>query len=1030
VDFDHSINVAIGILRRALGDSADNPQYIETLARRGYRLRVPIEWLETTVDAPSSKSTRARSFPGLAGLIGKKVSHYRLLEIIGGGGMGMVYKAEDLKLGRGVALKFLPEELAVDPVALQRFEREAQSASALNHPNICTIYEIEEYEGQPFIAMELLEGESLLGHLTASQSKALRLIPLLDIATQICDGLQAAHEKGIIHRDIKPANIFLTMQGAAKILDFGLAKLAATEEEGENRAEKAADNAPANSSVVSEGTSEALLDGFTGGLTRTGVAIGTARYMSPEQIRKEQLDARTDLFSFGLVLYEMATGRHAFTGETEAAIHEAILNQTPPSARDVNPAVPRGLDALITKSLEKDRWQRCQSAAEIRTDLERVRKEMHPLRRRLRRLAAYSALLLVVALGAWIYWDYRTRVTLSSTDTVVLADVSNHTGDPVLDDALNFALHAGLEQTPYLQVLGPDKVNGTLMQLGLHYDAKVTPEVARQVCLKTNSKMVVAGSIADEGNHFQVELDAVGCQSGRNVARVREDVAARDNIVHELGVAGVQLRRKLGEPAASIEQFNQPLEVATSSSLEALRLMMEGYKHHLVRDFRGAIGLYQRAIELDPNFALAYSALGSASEAVGETPQGIAAEERAFKLQDRMTVPGRFRVEAGYYHLATGELEKAASIYARWLELFPQNVIVRVNFAHCLRLLGRTDQAVRVERDAVRLLPETMYSELMGDYIVLDRLNEAKATFDEARANKIDEVFLREQRVLLAFLQKDNAAMQEQWSWAVGKPGADIIVNAKARVETYYGHFREGRRLTAQAVALPDKFSEVSPTFYYSDEACREAEVGNLVEARRAARTALAAPQNRYTKFPEALALALAGDLAQAQKLVDALSQEMPLDTLAQNYYLPTIRAAMKLHSNDPAGAVEILRPAAKYELAAGASLDVVYLRGLAYLQMGDGRSAVAEFQKMLDHPGQVGRDVIGALSYLQLARAQKMSGDNAAARKSYEDFLTLWKDADRDIPIYRQAKAEYARLVSQPKAADLLTSSKSAAGR
>ena len=1034
VDFDHSINVAIGILRRALGDSADNPQYIETLARRGYRLRVAVEWLETTTEPPRREIAPPQSFPGLASLAGKKVSHYRVLEVIGGGGMGMVYKAEDLKLGRHVALKFLPEELAVDPVSLQRFEREAQSASALNHPNICTIYEIEDYEGQPFIAMELLEGESLLEHLNASQSKALRLIPLLDIATQICDGLQAAHEKGIIHRDIKPANIFLTMQGAVKILDFGLAKLATMEEKGENRAEKVADNSLANSSVVPKGTNEALLDGFTGGLTRTGVAIGTARYMSPEQIRKEQLDARTDLFSFGLVLYEMATGRNAFMGETEAAIHDAILNQTPPPARDLNPAVSRRLDTVITRALEKDRSQRYQSAADIRADLEHVRKEMHPVRRRVRRLLAYSALLLVVAAGAWIYWDYRTRVTLSPSDTIVLADVSNRTGDTVLDDALNTALHTELEQTPYLNVLGFDKVLGTLASLGLPNDAKVTQEVARRICLRTNSKMIVAGSISDAGNRFGIELSAVGCQNGSIVAHVREDVATRNDIVHQLGVAAVKLRRKLGEPSASIQQFNQPLEVATSSSPEALQLLTQGYRHHIVRDGKVAITLYQRAIEIDPNLALAYSALGAAEESLrGFTP--AAAEKKSFDLRDRMTLPGRFQVETGYYQLVTGELEKSSAIYARWVQLFPENVIARINFAHCLDLLGRMDQAISLRRDAVRFLPATEYPDLMHDYILLDRLDEAKATFDEAVAHKIDGEALRAHRVLLAFLQKDNAAMQEQWDWGRGKPDPEyILAHGRSMVEQYYGQFRKAHGWKERLFDPAKSSRKTMLLAYDAGDALSEAEVGNLARAKQTARIALLAdPRNRDTRLTLALAFARAGDLAAAQKLADQLSEELPLDTLTQNYSLPVIRAAMRLHVNDAADAVEALRPTMNYELAYPDefnSLYPAYIRGLAYLQLGDGRSAEVEFQKLLDHPGLVGRDVIGALSYLQLARAQKMSGDNAAARKSYEDFLTLWKDADRDIPIYRQAKAEYARLVSQPKAADLLTSRKSAAGR
>jgi serine/threonine protein kinase/tetratricopeptide (TPR) repeat protein len=1015
VDFDHSINVAIGILRKALGDSADNPQYIETLARRGYRFRAAIEWLETAADTSSSGCIHPKSFPGLAGLVGSKVSHYRVLEIIGGGGMGMVYKAEDLKLGRRVALKFLPEDLSADSVALKRFEREAQSASALNHPNICTIHEIEDCGGQPFIVMELLEGESLLEYLNAFESKPIPLIPLLDIAIQICKGLEAAHDKGIIHRDIKPANIFLTQQGPVKILDFGLAKLASMDEAEEKNEGTAAGTAAGKSSLAS------YRNGGTAELTRTGIAIGTARYMSPEQIRKEQLDARSDLFSCGLVLYEMATGSHAFLGDTEAALHNSILNQTPAPIRTLNPAVPSRLDSVISWAIEKDRSRRYQSAAEMRLDLEKVRRDLHPVRRRLRKFASYGTLALCLAGAGWTYWSYHTRVTLSPSDTIVVADVSNRTGDPILDDALNTALHTELEQTPYFNVLGMDKVFGTLAALGVPIDTKVAQDVARRICLRTNSKMIVDSSISDAGNRYTIELSAIGCQSGSTIARVREDVRARNDIVHELGVAAVRLRRKLGEPPSSIQQFNKPLEVATSASLEALQLLTEGYRHHIVADWNGAIALYQRAIEIDPNLALAYSAMGAAQQAIGGLTPAVA-EKKSFDLRERMTLPGQFQVQTGYYDLVTGEREKSSAIYARWLELFPQNIIARINFAHCLDLLGRIEQAASLRRDTVRFLPATAYLDLMRDYIMLDRLDEAKATFDEALAHKVDGIVLRDHRVLLAFLQKDNAAMQEQWNWARGKPDPDYrLAHGRFAVEQYYGQLRKARE--EQVFDQTQRSNESMRVYWDASEALFEAEIGNLAEAKRSATNALLAdPRNRDTRMLLALVFARTGDVVNAQKLADQLNEELPLDTLAQNYSLPVIQAAIRLHANDPAGAVEALRPTINYELAYPDGFNSIYpayIRGLAYLQLGDGKKAAVEFQKLLDHRGVVGREVIGALSYLQLGRAERISGDFIRARKSYEEFLTLWKNADPDIPIYKEAKSEYAKLLFKTRTAD-----------
>ncbi|MCU1307927.1 MAG: transcriptional regulator, CadC [Acidobacteriaceae bacterium] len=1016
VDFDHSINAAIKMLRRALSDSAANPQYIGTLARRGYHLLVAVEWLETASELLHGDAIGAQALPHLGNLIGKKVSHYRVLEVIGGGGMGIVFKAEDLKLGRSVALKFLPEDMASDPSALQRFEREAQTASALNHPNICTIYEIGEYEGQPFIAMELLEGETLLHRINASEPEAIPLATLLDIASQICDGLQAAHDKDIIHRDLKPANIFLTEPGPVKILDFGLAKLAGSEElMGKGPAEESSGIQPSpRTEAAANGKNAESPDRISTSLTRTGTTAGTAGYMSPEQVRKENLDARTDLFSFGLVLYEMATGQRAFTGDTVAVVHDAILNRTPVPAHEFNSAVPRGLEAIIARALEKNSRRRYQSAGEMRADLERVRREIHPLRRRIRRSLAAAALLLVAAAGVWTYRSYSRKVTLSADDSIILADITNQTADPVFDDVGYIALHAGLEQTPYLNLLAMDKVRGNLKLFGLPADAKVTPEVAREVCLRTNSKMVIASSIADAGNEFRIELKAIDCRTGNIITRVQQDVVSRNEVVHFLGISAARLRGNLGEPAASIAKLNRPIEEATSPSLEALHLLMEGYRHHVARDFRGAIAYYKRAVELDPNFALGYAALGSAYHGLDELALAAAAEKKAYDLRTRMTEPSRLRTEALYYDFTTGELEKSSEVYQEWVRTFPLDPIAHINFALCLRYLGQHARSADQAREATRLLPNaTSYVALMESNILAERPAEAKAAFDEAQARNIDDPTLHGLRALVGFLQKDQLAMDEQWNWGANHPGGEeLLLFGKSMAEAYYGHLRTARRSIQQAITVASKTGSL-PSIYSGEEMLREAEVGNFATVRREVETIKGA-KDRSLKLRMALALARSGNIDQAQRLADSLNQEFPVDTLIQNYFLPTIRASMKLHQGDPAGAVDILRPTAKYDLAYPRpfnSLYPAYIRGLAFLQMGDGRSAAAEFQKILDHPGIVGRSVNGALSHLELARAQKMMGDLDAARKSYEDFLNLWKDADPDIPIYRQAKAEYANL-------------------
>ena len=702
VDFDHSINAAIKTLRRALGDSADDPRYIETLARRGYRLMVMTEYLESASGIAPGEVTAEAPLRSNS-LTGKKVSHYRIVDVIGCGGMGMVFKAEDLKLGRPVALKFLPEEFAGDAVALKRFEREAQTASALNHPNICTIYEIGEHEGQPFIAMELLQGDNLRDHLSASKQEPLPLPELLGISVQICDGLQAAHDKGIIHRDIKPANIFLCKSGTVKILDFGLAKLA-----GSDVALESAESV----STIERATPS--IESLKQALTRTGTTAGTAGYMSPEQVRHEELDTRSDLFSFGLVVYEMACGQRAFTGQTLVNVHEAILHQPPAPARARNPVLPRSLDLVLAKALEKDRDRRYQSATAMKDDLKRIAREVHPGRRWTRRALAAGALLAVGALGVWRYEVYRHRITLAPTDTIVLADVDNRTNDPVFDDALNSALRYELEQTPYLNLLGLDKAYATMGQLKLAPPTKITPEIARQICSKTNSKMVISDSIADAGNRYHLEIRALDCGSGATLAEEGTDVSARNQVVHELGATAVHLRRKLGEPAESLARFNQPLEKATSASLEALQTGAEGTKLFLAGNPQAALPLYQRGIELDPDLALTYEGIGAANGALRHYDLMAASYTRAYQLRDRMTEKDRLNTDYLYYTDVTGELDKAYSVLLRSLELFPRDVFFHNNLAYTLSRLGQLKRAADVEDETARLEPSPLYFSLGG----------------------------------------------------------------------------------------------------------------------------------------------------------------------------------------------------------------------------------------------------------------------------------------------------------------------------
>jgi eukaryotic-like serine/threonine-protein kinase len=1058
VEFDYSINAAIKNLRRALGDSADEPKYIETLARRGYRLMVRVEWVSAD-NSPSPTPTlspeageKGGAPTVAAALTGRTVSHYRVLNIIGGGGMGVVYSAEDLKLGRRVALKFLPEELGSEPQALERFEREAQTASSLNHPNICYIHEFGEHEGQPFIAMELLEGETLRDRLAAAAESAQK-IPLDElsrIALQVVDGLEAAHEQGIIHRDIKPANIFLTKKGTAKILDFGLAKLAVASEQEQSAAACSDITEPDNDAVIpSAERSEASRDPYSheelagigvprraaqtpgrslgmtqrdgapaeATLTRTGVAMGTAGYMSPEQVRGEKLDARTDIFSFGLVLYEMASGQRAFSGDTAAIVHDAILNNSPSPVHELNSALPAKLISTIDKAMEKDRGKRYQSATEMRADLEVIPSGKRPTAHRPWKSLATAALLIVVAVGGWLYWHWHNTARLTKNDTIVLADFTNSTTDPIFDNALNTALRMELEQTPFLSMLAPDKVRGTLKQMNHSGDEKLTPELGREVCLHTNSKAYLAGSIADAGNHYRVGLTAVNCQTGKTFARTDLEADNRNQVVKMLGVAGNDLRRKLGEPQASLQKFNQPLEEATTSSLEALQALSQALKMQGKKGDAEALPYLSRTVELDPNFAYAYSVLGVVYRNLAVGSRATENYTRAYELRDRASARERLYIEGEYYVSVTGKIEEAAQVYTQFSQTYPGDYAAHNNLSRCLRMLGRYEMAISEAKEALRIRPDSYAPvfNLMNSYIPLHRLDEAKEAFEEALARGVDVPHLRWARYWVAFLQSDEAAMREQIAWSIGKPEAEqYLFSAQSDAEAYYGRFAKARE-SSQHVLESSRLavSREGAADWTASKALREAEVGNAVRARKAAGEALQLMLGGDQRSVPALALALAGDTTQASKLADGLNQQFPVDTLVQSCDLPTIRAAIALGERDPGKAIKNLDAARLYEMGytAFGLLTPAYVRGLAYLMAEQGQQAAVEFRKILDHPVFMGNTVISALAHLQLGRAQAMMGDKAAARQSYQDFLTLWKDADPDIPIYKQAKAEYAKL-------------------
>jgi eukaryotic-like serine/threonine-protein kinase len=972
----------------------------------------------------------------------KTVSHYRILEKLGAGGMGKVYLAEDTKLGRKVAIKILSEEYTTNKDRLSRFEQEASAASALNHPNILTIYEVGVDEGRHFIATEYIDGVTLRRKAAASQ---LEIREILEIVIQIASALEEAHTAGIVHRDIKPDNVMVRRNGYVKVLDFGLAKLTEAYVE--------------QSPYDTEAATKMLVQ------TDAGVVMGTSHYMSPEQARGKPIDARSDIWSLGVVLYELVTGRTPFEGETSTDVIVAITQKEPATLARFAPEVPAELDWIVTRALRKDREERYQTIKELLTDLRRLKQRLEfeaelersvapesftrstisggvpasptlPERavatsektlshvssaeyiveviKRHKVAALVVALLVVGLLGSAVFVYSRRTQPLTDQDTVLLADFTNTTSEPVFDGTLKQALAVQLEQTPFLNLFPEERVRETLRFMGKSSDDRITRDVGREICERQGIKAMLTGSISSLGSHYVITLEALNARSGDPIAREQIEAESKEKVLSSLGLAASNLRKKLGESLSSIKKYDVAIEQATTSSLDALKAYAMGNEERAKGHFRESLAFYQRAVQLDPNFAMAYARI---AVYYGNMAQFEGAKEyvqKAYDLRERVSERERFYISEKYYNYITGEIDKAIEVLQTWSRLYPNDFIPHNNLALNYMYLARYDEALKEALEAVRLSPNNTSARdnTIGSFLGLNRIDEAELASKEMNRILPDFSGNHFSNYAFAFLRGDQATMDREAEWARGRPDEADMTSLLAATAAFSGKLKKAEELRHRAVEmLKNQDRKENASQVLLSMAHNYLEVGKCEQAKGSTKAALALFRGRMSLAGTAEILAACDEPSQAQALLDEVLSRYPKDTPVVSMAAPLIRANIEKSRGNIAPAIQVLESVRSYDLGLIMGVTGVYTRGNFYLQQHSGAEAAAEFKRVIDHRAIEAFSPMHSLAHLGVARAAVLTGDTGSARKAYQDFFALWKDADPDLPILIQAKKEYEQL-------------------